>query len=137
MHILYVEDHQDTAEVTKILLQRAGHRVDVVHSVADAIAICTEMIYDLWIVDITLPDGHGGDLVRKLRRMADARAIALTGRSMPDEAAEGLEDGFDAYLTKPVAIAILLSTIAQLSNPTRNVPAALHGDLEGIRSQSL
>jgi CheY-like chemotaxis protein len=46
--------------------------------------------------------------------MSETKAIALTGHDLPHEIAEGGDDGFDAYLTKPVTEAQILETIAQL-----------------------
>lgn len=114
MRILYVDDNDDTARVLQILLGRNGHDVEIAGTSAQATAICVERAFDLWILDIGLPDGHGGDLLRSLRRMSETKAIALTGHDLPHEIAEGGDDGFDAYLTKPVTEAQILETIAQL-----------------------
>src|SRR4051794_26071070 len=97
------------------LLQLHGHEVEIAGTVAEAKAICAEQTFDLWILDVGLPDGHGGDLLRTLRRMCDTKAIALTGYAQPHEIDEGADDGFDAYLTKPVSVEQVLNTLAQLN----------------------
>ena len=103
MRILYVEDHEDTSKALRRLLEFRGHDVTLAHTAREAIKACVEKTFDLWILDIGLPDGHGGTLLRTLRRMDDhAKAIAITGCGLPDEIAEGLDDGFDTYLVKPV-----------------------------------
>jgi DNA-binding response OmpR family regulator len=114
MHILYVEDNKETARAMQMLLGQNGHEVEIASTSAQATAICIERAFDLWIVDIGLPDGHGGDLLRTLRRMSETKAIAVTGHGLPYEIAEGRDDGFDAYLTKPTTEAQLLETIARL-----------------------
>jgi two-component system CheB/CheR fusion protein len=115
MHILYVEDDADTALAFKIVLEQEGYQIDVVHTARDAKAICTEVIFDLLILDVGLPDAHGGDLLRTLRRICDTKAIAVTGYGMPQHIEEGMDDGFDAYLTKPVTMDLVLKTISELS----------------------
>ena len=114
MNILYVEDNRDTARALQLLLKRNGHTVEIANTSAQATAICIERAFDLWILDIGLPDGHGGDLLRTLRRMSETKAIAITGYDLPNEIAEGRDDGFDAYLTKPATETQILETIARL-----------------------
>ena len=114
MQILYVEDHTDTATVFKLLLEREGHQVTVARTAKEAKEICIHRVFDLWLLDLVLPDGHGGDLLKALRKMSDTRAIALTGKGMPHEVAEGKDDGFDDYLVKPVEFGQLLNAVHQV-----------------------
>jgi DNA-binding response OmpR family regulator len=116
MRILYVEDHVDTALTLKRLLKREGHDVQVAFSAAEAKALYADRPFDLLIIDVGLPDGHGGNLLKTLRRMADVKAVALTAHGMPNEVEEGLhDDGFDAYLVKPITLQQLLSTVSNLN----------------------
>lgn len=103
MHILYVEDHPDTARAMQKLLNRHGHIVDLAHTASAAIQQCAEKDFDLWIIDLGLPDQHGGSLLQVLRRMHDANAIALTGYGTQRDIEEGLDDGFNDYLVKPAS----------------------------------
>lgn len=115
MRVLYVEDHRDSAEIVKVLLERHGCIVELVSTAMEAKAICAERVFDLWIIDIGLPDGHGGNLLRTLRRMDDnARAVALTGFGMPTDVQEGKDDGFEEYLIKPVMVDDLLGMMDRM-----------------------
>lgn len=114
MRILYVEDQPQTARILQKILEQNGYHVALAHTSADAKKLCADKEFDLYLVDLDLPDGHGGDLLRLLQRMADRKAIALTGYALPHQVAEGADDGFDAYLTKPVSVEQLLETIEQL-----------------------
>jgi two-component system, sensor histidine kinase len=116
MRILYVEDHPDSARYLKLLLERYGHVVDVAHTAAEAKVFCIDRIFDLWIIDVGLPDAHGGNLLRSLRRMADTKAVALTGFALPQDVAEGKEDGFDEYLLKPVMVDDILGMLDRMSD---------------------
>jgi CheY-like chemotaxis protein len=115
MFILYVEDHIDTARAMQKLLETHGHQVMLAHTAREAKAACADEVFDLWLLDIGLPDAHGGELLRALRRMADTPAIAITAHSQPQEIAEGEDDGFEAYLIKPITLPQLLGTIDWLA----------------------
>ena len=127
MRILYVEDHRDTASAMRMLLEREGHNVTVSLTAGQAKALCVDHVFDLWILDLCLPDGHGGDLLRFLRRLADTPAIALTGCGAEHEIAEGRDDGFDEYLVKPADPRSVLDAVTRLCPshpcPPRNGPS--------------
>ena len=122
MRILYVEDHPDTAAAMQIFLQRKGHQVTVAHTARKAKDLCVDQVFDLWILDLGLPDAHGGNLLRFLRRLSDTKAIALTGYGTQQDIHEGRDDGFDDYLVKPVDVNQLLEAIA------RQAPRGPHED---------
>jgi len=124
MHILYVEDSIETARALKKLLERHGHRVDLAHTGRDAKALCTQIVFDLLVIDLGLPDFHGGDLLRTLRRMCDTRAIAISGYGRSQDIEEAKDDGFDAYLVKPVSLDIILDTINRF-NQGAGVPTPM------------
>ena len=114
MRILYVEDHHDSARYLKRLLERDGHAVELAYTAAEAKQICIDHVFDLWMIDIGLPDAHGGNLLRS-SRMADTKAVALTGHAMAEDVEEGREDGFDEYLIKPVMVKDLLGVIDRMT----------------------
>ena len=67
----------------------------------------------LWLFDVHLPDGHGGDLLRELRaRGLNVPALALTADDDPLTQARLLRDGFLQVLGKPVGGAALLRAVA-------------------------
>jgi PAS domain S-box-containing protein len=113
-HILFVEDHADTAEVLTMLLQDFGYRVESCATVAEAIKLATEHRFDLLISDVGLPDGTGIDLLRAIRQHSALPAIALTGFGMDTDVARYRQEGFDDHLTKPVDIQELRAAIRQL-----------------------
>lgn len=115
MRILYVEDQPDTAHALQKLLQRYGHEVDVAQTAADAKKIYAQSVYDLLLIDLELPDGHGGNLLRTLKRMSEAKAIAFSGYCSSNDIAECEDDGFDGYLAKPASLEQILNAIASLN----------------------
>ena len=69
---------------------------------------------DLLISDLGLPDGSGTELMRSLSTKYQLRGIALSGYGMDSDLAQSSAAGFARHLVKPIDVASLRSTIAQL-----------------------
>src|SRR6187431_363109 len=67
--ILHVDDHQDTRLMMAALLSDCGYGVLTAGSVAEALDLAKEIQFDLYILDVRLPDGTGVELCEQLRRM--------------------------------------------------------------------
>ncbi|MHB8382045.1 MAG: hybrid sensor histidine kinase/response regulator [Candidatus Binataceae bacterium] len=113
--ILFVEDHQDTAEVMSGILRAQGYEVQTCANVANATRLARESHFDLILSDVGLPDGTGVDLIRAIRLHSTVPAIALTGFGMEQDIASFREAGFNAHLTKPVNLQRLLIAIDDLT----------------------
>lgn len=115
--ILIVEDDALLREAFKLLLEDAGYQVLEAGTAAEAIALSTERLPALVVLDLGLPDRPGLDVVRTLRAdpdMQEIPVIALTGRVGPKEERECLDAGCDRYLAKPVSPADLLRELPAL-----------------------
>ena len=116
--ILVVDDNEDSAEVTAILLRLDGHEVTVVHSGHAAIEQIPTVLPDILLLDIGLPEMDGYELARHLRNLPETRDavfIALTGYGRPDDRQNSKNAGYDHHLVKPIEPEELLSLIATLS----------------------
>ena len=109
-HVLIVEDDANAADALRILFSETGHRVSLAYSARRAVQVATDDPPDLVLLDLTLPDGDGLDVIDRLR--ADGvrlgTVIALTGHDHPSVKAECLAHGCAEVLTKPVPIRELL-----------------------------
>lgn len=112
MHVLLIEDHADTRAVLSTLLNRCRCRTVSARNAASARSLLDEMRFDILISDLGLPDGDGIDLVREAKAKQELKAIALTGRTSDEDREEGLQAGFDCYLTKPVDFQKLRDALA-------------------------
>ena len=113
MHILLVEDHTDTRVVLSRLLLRFGYEVTSAENVHDALALLDGIGFDVLLSDINLPDGDGFALVAEAKkRHSFKRTVALTAMASAEDRAHGLRAGFDEYLTKPLDVPRLLTTLA-------------------------
>jgi DNA-binding response OmpR family regulator len=113
--ILIVEDNKDLALGLRINLEEQGYQVHVTQTIADGLARLRQAQPDLVILDLSLPDGDGLDLMRRLRAAGDATLIlVLTAKSRQDAKVLGLRGGADDYVTKPFDLEELLARVEVL-----------------------
>jgi signal transduction histidine kinase/CheY-like chemotaxis protein len=115
--ILLAEDTVGNQMVTATLLRRHGHLVDIVSHGEAAVRAVANRPYDMIFMDIFMPGMSGLDATRRIRAMGGPAArrpiVALTANVYPEERALCLAAGMNGMLTKPVALAALLDSIAQ------------------------
>lgn len=110
MKILLVEDDSAISLALSYSLQKE-YAVDVCENKEKALQYIEQYKYDLFLLDVTLPDGSGYDICRYIKQRFDLPVIFLT--AMDDEAniVMGLDIGGDDYVTKPFGILELQSRI--------------------------
>lgn len=102
MRILLVEDTEDVAEAIVDSFLRRGDAIDRAETCDVALRSIAVTAYDLAILDITLPDGSGLDLIGGIRRVLPSCPILmLTARLDVDDRVDALDRGADDYLMKP------------------------------------
>ena len=134
LRILLVEDEVMLAEAVRDHLLAAGEAVDHTESIHDAEIMIRGTNYDVLLLDLNLPDGHGIDLLRTLRRNGSAMpCIILTAQDQISDRIEGLNAGADDYLVKPFDLNELsarLSAVARRYSGNPNPFVALAGGVE-------
>jgi len=114
--ILVVDDNQDAAQATAVLLELAGHEVKAVGDGHDALASAPVFAPHVVLLDIGLPRLDGYAVARELRTLdetSSACLIALTGYGQPADRGRAMEAGFDHHLTKPADPDELLRVIQE------------------------
>ena len=97
------------------LLQDRGYGVMTAGSVAEAIDLAKNIEFDLYILDIRLPDGTGVELCRKLKLIhPGVPKIYYSAYGDPHDVERALCDCGDAYLKKPVCIADIEVVVERL-----------------------
>jgi PAS domain S-box-containing protein len=114
LHILLVEDHEDSAAAMADLFAAEGTRVTVAGTFAAALAAAERGDIDLVISDLGLPDGDGHDLMRRLAGRHGLPGIALSGYGREDDIGRSRAAGFAFHLIKPVTIETLRAAIEKL-----------------------
>ncbi len=111
--ILIVEDERHLATGLKLNFELEGFSVDIAGTVREAAArLASSEPYAAIVLDVSLPDGDGFTLCRKMRSAGNLTPIImLTARSEATARVEGLEAGADDYLTKPFDLDELLARV--------------------------
>jgi CheY-like chemotaxis protein len=119
VHVLVVEDDEQSREATVTLLELCGARATKAASVAEALASIRGDVPDVIVADIAMPVEDGFDLIRRLRGGA-ARAIpmiALTACATPADESRIRAAGYDVYLAKPIDGSELVAAVQRFARP--------------------
>jgi two-component system sensor histidine kinase RpfC len=123
LRVLVADDQQANRTVLTRILERAGHRVQQASDGEQALDLLELDNIDLAIVDMHMPRLSGLDVLRQLRYMQAGGkrtpVIVLSADATAQAARDAEEAGAPAFLTKPVMVARLLETIADLLSPAR------------------
>ena len=112
--ILYVDDHEDSAEMLRLVLASEDYEVQIAQSVEEAIAKAQANQFDLYVLDKRLPDGSGTDLCRMLTRITPGvPCIFYSGDTYEIHREEAMAAGARAYVSKPDVDA-LIETVHRL-----------------------
>lgn len=133
MRILLVEDALMLGEAVRDQVAEDGHAVDWMTCLKHAEASVATTDYDLILLDLTLPDGNGLDLLGRCRRAGNTTpVIILTARDQISDRIAGLNAGADDYLVKPFDLAELSARIAAVARRYAGNPNPLIevGELE-------
>ena len=101
--ILYVEDHKDTAEAVKSILQEAGYEIELAFRGKEGLKKASKIKFDLFLLDIMLPDMSGWDIFKSLsKKKMGAKYIFLSVIPVSSERMKELKkEGISDYITKP------------------------------------
>ncbi len=102
MNILLIEDESTLAESILSYLQKEGYHCEWVDNFAKAHEKAWVYKYDCVIVDITLPDGSGLDVIETLKQIKSSSGIIIiSAKNSIEDRIKGLDIGADDYLPKP------------------------------------
>jgi len=112
--ILIVEDDENIRKTMKNILQQKGYETDTAKTGREAEKKAKAKFYNLALLDIKLPDMEGTQLLAKLHENTPKMVkIMVTGYPSLENAMEALNQGANAYVTKPVKPAKLLALIKE------------------------
>jgi len=100
--VLIIDDHEDTAEMLKILLGEEEYDVTTAATMQEALSLAASKEFDLYVLDKRLPDGTGLELCTKLNQVTPGvPCILYTGDAYEIHRVEAMAAGADAYVAKP------------------------------------
>jgi len=122
MALIYIiEDDDSIREIEEFALQNSGHKVMGFTCAKDFYKKLEELIPDLCLIDIMLPDENGNEIVRKIRAKTETRhlpVIMVTAKTTELDLVKGIEDGADDYIKKPFSVMELISRVKALLRRT-------------------
>jgi CheY-like chemotaxis protein len=112
--ILYVDDHEDSSEMFKLVLAESDYEVHTARTVDEAIQLARTHEFDLYVLDKRLPDGSGMDLCRALTQLTPGvPCIFYSGDAYETHRQEAMAAGAHAYIPKP-DVEALIETVHKL-----------------------
>lgn len=136
--IFFVEDDLSLINGLSFAIHKQGYEIEVARTSLEAEKLWQNGKYDLVILDVSLPDGSGYDLCRKIRKTSKVPIMFLTAADEETDMIMGLDIGGDDYITKPFKLAVFLSRLNALLRRSENFNQA-ETELEsnGINVQRL
>ena len=111
MNIFLLEDDEAIGIGLTYSLQNEGYAVTLAKSVKQAMDIIDTNSFSLYILDLTLPDGSGYDVCKKIKQKGDFPVVFLTAYDDEVNVVMGFDLGADDYITKPFRVKELLVRI--------------------------
>jgi len=115
--VLIADDDADILLLVKAVLERSGHEVVAVSDGAEALAIVRARKPDLAVLDISMPEVDGLEVLRRLRAdptTSELPVVLLSARAQEADVERGFAIGASAYLKKPFSPRELSEHVAEL-----------------------
>ncbi len=121
MKLLLVEDELSLQEIMAATLKKEGYTVETASTYRTAMEKINSYSYDCVLLDITLPDGSGLDILEEIKKSGSRLNVIITSaRDSIEDKIKGLELGADDYLAKPFHIAELAARIRSVTRRSKN-----------------
>jgi DNA-binding response OmpR family regulator len=115
MKILLIEDEKELCRSIETYLKQENYLCETAMTFDQAIEKVNMYLYDCVVVDITLPDGTGLDIIQDLKKnKKETGIIIISAKNSLDDKIIGLDIGADDYLTKPFHLSELNARIKSI-----------------------
>ena len=126
--VLYIEDNPDNMTLVKRAIEAVGHTFIGSPNGTDGLLKAEQLLPDLILLDINLPDIDGYEVARRLRNSPNkylnyVPLVAITANALKGDAEKTLEAGCDAYMSKPINIRELWSRVETLLEAAKGMKA--------------
>ena len=114
--ICLTEDEKDLNKILELYLKKAGHDVVCCYTMTDVInQIDLNNNFDLWVIDIMLPDGNGIEILKKIKEInPEITVILISARGDSIDRVLGFEVVCDDYIAKPFLPAELVHRVSKV-----------------------
>ena len=130
-NIFLLEDDKILSKGISIALEKDGHHVTAAYGYVEALQKYTLKKYDLFLLDINLPDGNGMNFCQKIRQTSQLPVLFLTANDTEEDMLKGYDVGCDDYISKPFSIDVLRRKVSAILKRTITETARIqYKDLE-------
>jgi two-component system sensor histidine kinase/response regulator len=124
LSILVAEDNVINQLLAQRLLEKAGHRVQIVRTGLEVLKVIKEGLFDLILMDIQMPEMDGLEAAKSIRKAEEGTGrhlpiVALTAHAMKTDEERCLASGMDAYVAKPIEPHTLFATVRAAAETRR------------------
>jgi len=119
LRILLVENDQVSITFSESLLRKLGHKVIIAENGRECIAVLENGGFDIVLMDIQMPIMNGDEALREIRSKEQGTphhlpVIALTAYSLRNDKERFIQEGFDGYVSKPMAVGDLIDEMKRV-----------------------
>ena len=130
-NIFLLEDDKILSKGISIALEKDGHHVTTAYGYVEALQKYTLKKYNLFLLDINLPDGNGMNFCQKIRQTSQLPVLFLTANDTVKDMLNGYDVGCDDYISKPFSIDVLRRKVSAILKRTITETARIqYKDLE-------
>lgn len=123
--IVVIDDAESIRRFLRISLEAHGATVEAAATAAGGLALCEQIVPDLVVLDLGLPDNEGLNILprlKKLNKQQNLPVIVLTVRKDQEFIDRARELGADTYLTKPCFVEDVIATIERVLSSNGKKP---------------
>lgn len=117
--VLILDDEDQITKMLDEALSEDGCDVSTVRTISEFRDTQARQTFDIYIIDLGLPDGNGMSLIQALSRNPACGVIILSGRGTDTDHIVGLEIGADDYIAKPFRLRELVARVHAVSRRTQ------------------
>ena len=133
---LVIEDDLSHCKYIEIVLKQNKYTCKIVHDIASAMEALVEEKFALAFLDLTLPDGHGFEVLEQITQKNIDTPVAVTSAMKdPDAIIKSFRLGAIDYLIKPISEEVLLSTIQNVQKKKEGDMPLLERNLKFVSEQ--
>lgn len=114
MNILLLEDDEAIGIGLSYSLEKEGYQVTWEKTVKDALRTIEQEVFSIYILDLTLPDGNGYTVCKRIKEQGDYPVVFLTAYDDEVNVVMGLELGADDYISKPFRVKELMARLKSI-----------------------
>lgn len=122
--VILLDDDDQISRLLDAALSEDGCDVLIVRTIAEFRQKQADQSFDIYIVDLGLPDGNGLSLIQDIAQEPSCGVIILSGRAAETDRVVGLEIGADDYITKPFRVREVLARVHAVLRRLQKPPAA-------------